>query len=135
LYEEDKVTSVVLVEGAVDLAKEGNSKITSLTPGTRGVLDFNSGLISKAIVNTNDYTAWMQGLLVFRNQPFENIAKKLERVYNVTIVSDNKALDKEVFNASFNNETIENILSYFKDSYKISYTIENNIIYIKRANE
>ncbi|GAA3617626.1 FecR domain-containing protein [Flavivirga amylovorans] len=130
LYEEDKVTSVVLVEGSVDLHKENTSNTTRLIPGTRGVLDGQTGAIEKTKVNTNLYTAWMDGVLIFRNQTFENISKKLERIYNVSIVSRNTDFSKEVFNASFDNETIADILSYFKDSYHMNYTIENNIIYI-----
>ncbi|UII76192.1 DUF4974 domain-containing protein [Flagellimonas sp. HMM57] len=131
LYEEDKTTAVVLVEGSVDLSKGTDTDTTRLTPGTRGVLDERTGLVSKTNVNISFYTAWMQGVLVFRNETFENISKKLERVYNVSIISENPDFDKEVFNASFDNETIEDILSYFKDSYDMNYIIENNTIYIK----
>lgn len=130
LYEEDKEVSVVLVEGSVDLSKDNDSVTTRLTPGNRGVLDYNTGLISKKNVKTSIYTAWIDGVLIFRNETFENISRKLERVYNITIVIRDPEFGKEVFNASFNNETIENILSYFKDSYDMDYTIENNIIYI-----
>lgn len=130
LYEEDKNTSVVLVEGSVDLSKDDDTASTILTPGTMGILNSQTGMIDKQNVNTGLYTSWIDGILVFRSQTFENIAKKLERVYNVTITSHNPSFSQEVFNASFDNETIENILSYFKDSYNMNYTIENNIIHI-----
>lgn len=132
LYEEDRETSVVLVDGLVNLSQGNADKDVRLTPGTRGVLDKGSDSIRKSSVNTGVYTAWMQGVLVFRNETFENIAKKLERIYNVSIISENPDFNQEIFNASFDNETIEDILSYFHDSYDMEYTIENNIIYIKR---
>ena len=130
LYEEDEMTSVVLIEGAVDLSKEDVSEKVNLTPGTRGVLDHHSGHINKGVVNTNFYTAWMDSVLVFRNQTFDNIAKKLERVFNVTITTRNRGFGQEVFNASFDNETIEDILSYFQETHDMEYSIENNVIYI-----
>lgn len=130
LYEEDIVTSVVLVEGSVDLYKENTLNNRRLIPGTRGVFDDQTGIIEITEVNTGLYTAWMDGVLIFRKQTFENISKKLERIYNVTIISKNPDFSQEIFNASFDNETIENILSYFKDSYHMNYSIENNIIYI-----
>lgn len=130
LYEEDEEVSVVLVEGSVDLYKDNDSVTTRLTPGTRGVLDYNTGLINTKNVKTSIYTAWIDGVLIFRNETFENISRKLERVYNITIVNRDSDFSKEVFNASFNNETIEDILSYFKDSYDMDYIIEDNIIYI-----
>ncbi|TXN36779.1 DUF4974 domain-containing protein [Flagellimonas hymeniacidonis] len=130
LYEEDNEVSVVLVEGSVDLSLDDNPTTTRLTPGTRGALNYNTGAIRKKNVNTDVYTAWIEGILIFRNETFANISRKLERVYNITIVSSNPEFDKEVFNASFNNETIGDILSYFKDSHDMNYTIKDNIIYI-----
>ncbi|MEM8510455.1 MAG: FecR domain-containing protein [Bacteroidota bacterium] len=131
LYEEDQSTSVVLEEGIVELFEKSINVPTKLIPGERGVLDYETGVLTKAFVNTQLFTSWMQGVLVFRNETFANISKKLERVYNVTIISENSDFDKEVFNASFDNETIEDILSYFQDSYNMNYIIEDNIIYIK----
>ncbi len=130
LYEEDNEVSVVLVEGSVDLSLDDNPTTTRLTPGTRGALNYNTGAIRKKNVNTDVYTAWIEGILIFRNETFANISRKLERVYNITIVSSNPEFDKEVFNASFNNEAIGDILSYFKDSHDMNYTIKDNIIYI-----
>lgn len=130
LYDEDSVTSVVLLEGAVNLSKGENTNTTHLTPGSRGVLDNRTGKITKENVNTGYYTAWIDGVLIFRNMTFDTIARKLERIYNVTIVSRNQDFSNEVFNASFDNQSIENILSYFKDSYDMNYSIEDNVIYI-----
>jgi hypothetical protein len=62
--------------------------------------------------------------------PFKNIAKKLERQYNMKVIITNKLLENETFNANFNEEPIGNILSYFSDSYNIKYTIKNNMVYI-----
>ncbi|MNG30987.1 hypothetical protein D3C84_1167180 [compost metagenome] len=62
---------------------------------------------------------------------FKNITKKLERRYNVTIETQNTKLANEKFNASFGDEPIEKVLSYFNDVYGIKYTIKNDQILIK----
>jgi ferric-dicitrate binding protein FerR (iron transport regulator) len=82
-------------------------------------------------VNTDYYTAWVKGSLVFKNASFESIIKKLERHYNVTFINKNKALGKEIFNARFDNEPIEVVLKYFSDSYAIDYKINEDQITIK----
>ena len=86
-YPEDGLTDVVLVEGSVgmyaDDAKNENSTI--LTPGLKGSFDKNDESVATEPVNTSVYTAWLTGELVFRRMPFENLVKKLERHYNVTI--------------------------------------------------
>lgn len=129
-YPEDNTTDVVLVEGSVGMSNQKAEEKTMLTPGTKGTLNKNNFSIATSKVNTKIYTSWMQGGLFFRNMPFKNIAKKLERQYNMKVVITNKQLENETFNANFNEEPIETILSYFTDSYNIQYTIKNKTIYI-----
>lgn len=131
-YPEDIDTDVVLVEGSVGMYKNNETikEGTMLVPGTKGSLNKENLSISTEKVNTLIYTSWRQGGLFFRNMPFKNIAKKLERQYNMKVIITNKLLENETFNANFNEEPIENILSYFSDSYNIKYTIKNNTVYI-----
>ena len=131
-YPEDDVTDVVLVEGSVGLYTEGNNleNATKLTPGFKGKLDKVKQSIDTEKVNTTIYTAWRNGELVFRNMSFNSILQKLQRYYNITIINNNETLGGEIFNASFNNESIDKVLSYFNDSYNIDYTVKDNIVYI-----
>ena len=131
-YPEDSTTDVVLVEGSVGLYNENETLKDGVTivPGTKGSHEKKQNNISTEKVNIEIYTQWMQGGLVFRNSTFENISKKLERHYNVKIINNNEHLNKEVFNASFKQESIDIVLSYFSDSYNIEYTIQENTIYI-----
>tara|TARA_R110000868_G_scaffold168193_1_gene402819 strand:- start:14087 stop:15250 length:1164 start_codon:yes stop_codon:yes gene_type:complete len=130
-YPEDTETDVVLVEGSVNLFTEHdlhNSLL--LSPGYKGSYDKKETSLSKSAVVTNIYTSWVDGELVFRNITFDNILKKMERHYNVEIKNRNSELSNEKFNASFRNEPIEKILDYFKITYQIEYTIDENKIII-----
>ncbi|MFG6685768.1 FecR family protein [Mariniflexile sp. HNIBRBA6329] len=131
-YPEDIDTDVVLVEGSVGMYKDSQTmkEGTMLVPGTKGSLNKENLNISTAKVNTLIYTSWRQGGLFFRNMTFKNIAKKIERQYNMKVIITNKLLENETFNANFNEEPIEKILSYFSDSFNIKYSIKNNIVYI-----
>ena len=131
-YQEDNTTDVVLVEGSVGLfTGESDSELYKLRPGERGIFQKDKGQILSENVNTTVYTAWRKGELVFRNMNFQNIVLKLERHYNVKIENNNEDLNNEVFNASFNNESIENVLSYFQDISDMSYKVKGDSIYIK----
>lgn len=130
-YPEDGLTDVVLVEGSLGLTIGDTAENVVLSPGEKGILDRGTNTIATQEVNTSIYTAWRTGELVFRRIPFENLAKKLERHYNVSIVIENEALKQEIFSASFNNETIETVLGFLNDSYNIDYTIAENTIYIQ----
>ena len=134
-YPEDNLTDVVLVEGSVGLytGKEqfNAEKNTILKPGFKGSFSkINNQIKTKAVV-TDVYTAWIKGGLTFRDMTFKDISKKLERHYNITIVNQNSKLSNEKFNASFGDEPIAKVLSYFNEIHGINYTLKNNEVLIK----
>ena len=83
-------------------------------------------------VDTSIYTSWVQGKLIFRDMPFKQIRKQLERRYNVTIVNTDTALDNNTFSANFEEESIEEILEILDRTYGIEYSIKENQIIIKK---
>lgn len=134
-YPEDDQTDVILVEGSVGMYAVNENfnanKNTVLKPGFKGSFNKNNSLINTKEVNTDLYTSWMNGGLMFRNVSFSNICKKLERRYDVTIVIKNSKLANEKFNASFKDKPIEKVLTYFEDVYGFDYTTKNKVITIK----
>lgn len=132
-YSDNSQTDVVLVEGKVSLYKnqKTNQNQTYLKPGYKGSNEKGQTQFKTEQVNTDYYTAWVKGSLVFKNASFDAIIKKLERQYNVTFINKNKTLGKEIFNARFDNEPIEVVLKYFSDSYAIDYNIDKDKITIK----
>ncbi|MBF4492261.1 FecR family protein [Flavobacterium sp. MR2016-29] len=134
-YPEDALTDVVLVEGSVGMYRKNEdfdaNKNTILKPGFKGSFNKANTLIATKPVITDIYTSWITGGLTFRNMTFKNIITKLERRYNVTIINKNEKLANEKFNASFSDESIEKVMSYFNDIHGINYTIKNNQILIK----
>ncbi len=132
-YAEDASINTVLVEGAVELyAKEGQSEeAVILKPGFKAELNKSSTQISLEKVNTRVYTAWIQGKLIFRNSSFRQIRQTLERKYNIKIYNGNKNLDEQLFDATFDIESIDQILQSFSKSYAITYKIIDNEVIIE----
>ena len=131
-YSEDFNSDIVLVEGSVGINNSEVSELTMLKPGFKGSVDKENFRVETSKVNTKIYTSWIDGEVIFRNETFSQILKKLERLYNVTIINNkNESLD-EVFNAAINveNENIEQVLEYFNKIYNIEYQIFNNKIII-----
>jgi ferric-dicitrate binding protein FerR (iron transport regulator) len=131
-YSEDFNSDIVLVEGSVGINNPEVSELTMLKPGFKGSVDKENFRVTTSKVNTKIYTSWIDGEVIFRNETFSQILKKLERLYNVTIINNkNESLD-EVFNAAINveNENIEQVLEYFNKIYNIEYQIFNNKIII-----
>ena len=134
-YPEDENTEVVLVEGSVSLYSDSDGhhpeKNILLEPGFKGSFDRIHNSIRKNEVDTNIYTSWIDGKMIFRNMTFENILKKLERNYNVVFINHNTHLAKKVFNANFGKEPIERVLQELKTNYGIKYTINKDSIIIE----
>ncbi len=136
-YPEDNSTRVILVEGSVAMETKTNIPKSNarlvLEPGFQGVLDKAYGTMSARKVNVELYTSWVNGNLIFRNAPFENILLKLERHYNVDITNKNGKLATESFDATIEveKETIKEVLDYFKKIYPLEYEMNGNSIIIK----
>jgi len=133
-YPEDNRTEVVLVEGSVGMNEKtenfNENSSTVLKPGFMGTFHRQNGKISKERVVPDIYTSWMDGELVFRNLTFENILKKLERHFNVSISIKNTDLAKEIFNASYGKVTLEKVLEDLKLTYGINYSINSDNVTI-----
>lgn len=132
-YPEDAKTDVVLVEGSVALFRKGDDldrNTTILDPGQKGSFVKDRGAIETMKVNTNIYTSWINGELVFRKMTFEDMLKRLERHYDVVITNQNLKMAKELFNASFDNVPIGKVLEYLKITYQIDYHIDGKEIII-----
>ena len=131
-YPEDYVSDVVLVNGSVGISNTENKSITKLTPGFKGSVDKENFIVEKVKINTKLYTSWIDGQVVFRGESFNQIIKKLERLYNVTIINNNEKISEELFNATIDteDEKIEDVLNYFNKIYNIEYQVYNNKIII-----
>ncbi|MBM1105633.1 DUF4974 domain-containing protein [Aurantibacter crassamenti] len=133
-YPEDSVTAIVLVEGSVGLYERGKiyqeDTATMLAPGFKASFNPINKKFTKEAVVTNTYTSWMDGELVFRDMSFDNILKKLERHYAVTIINENQKLSKVKFNASFGKVSLDRVLENLKIYHGIKYTINKDIITI-----
>ncbi|MDL5513953.1 DUF4974 domain-containing protein [Arenibacter sp. M-2] len=134
-YSDDLNISTVLVSGGVQLCDSlgSDTKNTKmeLLPGNRGMWskEYKEFKIDK--VDTSIHTSWVKNKLIFRDSPFSEIRKKLERHYNVSIVNTNAALDDNTFNANFSHESIEEILEILDRTYGIDYEILGKQIIIK----
>jgi transmembrane sensor len=131
-YPEDKIINTVLVEGSVQVYNRNDPKHKSIiVPGEKASFNLGNKNISISKVDVDLYTAWTNGQLIFKGVRFKDMILKLERAYNVSITSNNKALNDEVFSANFNidADNVEHVLYYISRSHPFTFTrTENQII-------
>ncbi|MGC6431254.1 MAG: FecR family protein [Jejuia sp.] len=132
-YPEDSKITTILEEGSVaigHLKETTNQATVILKPNDQALWDKKSGEITINTVKPSIYTAWTEGRTVFDHMLFKNILKKLERRYNVEISNNNEILANEQFTATFDYESIEQVLESFSKNYPFTYSLEGNKITI-----
>jgi ferric-dicitrate binding protein FerR (iron transport regulator) len=75
-------------------------------------------------------TAWLYSRLEFRGNSFEDLAKKMERWYNVSISFTDDKVKLLSFDGSFEKENIEQALVALKAANAFTYKINDNEISI-----
>ncbi len=126
-YPEDREINTVLVKGSVSLygSKEEFDEKTAalLEPGYKAEWDKFYKKLAFEKVDTDIYTGWIDGKLVLKQMSFKNITKKLERQYNITIQSNYPKIDYQIFTATFDVETIQEVLKTFTEETPFEFQI------------
>ncbi len=131
-YSDDKTVQTVLVKGKVVASKNKLfAKTIELEPGERIVYNKDDDSMVKDKVDVQLYASWVNGYLIFENEPTTEVFKKLERYYNQHIIVD-EGLEKNTFSGKLDlkdniRDVLENIS--FASSVKISET--EGVILIK----
>lgn len=133
-YNEDAVAHTVLVEGSVGLYSKDTSfdkgVSTILSPRQKATWNKLEKLVQVDEIEVYEYIAWTKGQLLFKIRPFSEIIKVLERHYDVTITNNYRHLDNLRFFATFDIETIDQVMTSFQNSEPFSYIRNGNHIII-----
>jgi len=82
-YMDDHTIKTTLLEGSVKVSSGKSVKI--LKPGEQSVADGNGVIRLASDVDTDDETAWKNGLFQFNNANLKSILSQLERWYDINI--------------------------------------------------
>ncbi len=135
-YPEDDFSEIILTEGSLGVSQyssDSDREILIIKPGEKAKLIFSDGKIERSRVNTSLYTSWINGRVAFRNESLPSMIQKLERIYNVVIINNNKDIEEKYFTATilYKEESINDVLSYLSQVYGLEYQIINNKILIE----
>lgn len=138
-YNNDSITAVTMVKGKVDVAF-GNSSPVAMIPGERA--SFNNLTKQCLIAKTDPYKwyAWKDGLMIFRDDPLSYVFKRLGQTFNVNIDLRDTTLANAPYRATFEYESLDEILRLLKMSAPLSFkqnkrVKDKNNIYEKQTVE
>ncbi|KJF45181.1 FecR family protein [Draconibacterium sediminis] len=136
-YEEARDVNITLVEGKINLQNNAGEVLTELAPGENAEFNLTQKKINISKVDTEFYTSWKDGYLVFKDETLEEIAEKFERWYNVNVVFDDEKIKQLRYTGTIlKSKPIDQVLEILKYTTGIEYSIEiiNNkpsIIHLK----
>ena len=127
-FPSEKFVKVTLVEGSISLSSSSekfSGKDEFFIDKGQTVTYFNES--SKLILQNEDtflYTAWKDGILVFRNNTFETVLRMLSRKFNVDIELRDRTLASIPMDAKFKDENVNEILRLLSLSTPFSFYYE-----------
>ena len=131
-YSDDQEIAVTLAEGSVnmiDKAVPANSVI--MVPQQQAVYNRLTGKTEVRKVSTDAICQWTTGVHFCNEVSFEEIARQLEKAFDVTFIFRNPERRKLRFYGEFRStDTLNDILTIMSSSEKFTYRRNNNIIEI-----
>jgi len=152
-YPEDKTTETSLIRGSIEvLVKDRPNDKYYLSPNEKLVVKTIPDtvslvtqyrqpvkpeiVVSQLVVDTKDSsvaeTQWVKNRLVFRNEPLSEIATKLERWYNVSIIIRDPELEQLRLYGTFEDESVEQALSGLAYTKGFHYDVKGKEIIIHK---
>lgn len=159
-YSEEKFSEASLIHGSIEvtlkdrkdqkiilksyekisIANDEQNKDEAATKSTqKNVLKNNSKPIPQIVVKelkpnpTNNIIAeiaWTQNKLYFEDESLEDIGPMIKRWFGKEVNIQNESLKKVRYTGNFENETIEEVLTYLKLSRSFNFKVENEAVVI-----
>jgi transmembrane sensor len=133
-YSESETFEAVLSEGSIEvLFRFKDSRPMVMDPGDRMIYDSKNHKLLHSAVETNIYTAWRNGEILFRDATLNDLVRELERIYDIQFHLKEKSLGDFRFRGmfSYNNNLID-ALEKIKRTSGINYYIENKEVWLSK---
>ncbi|MFA6580446.1 MAG: FecR domain-containing protein [Paludibacter sp.] len=122
-YNEDNLISSILMRGKVRVTTPDGESI--LMPNERVMYDKTTHKKAlSAVTNATDFTGWIHNELRFENESLGEIAKTIQRIYNVEIIFATEQLKNQHYTGTVNNNSLESVLNIITLTSPVSFQID-----------
>jgi ferric-dicitrate binding protein FerR (iron transport regulator) len=153
-YPSDKTTEATLIRGSIEVSirnrtsdrivlkpneklivnNEDSALLAKESAVHRRKIDESLVVISKPTYEHNSgaiiETSWIDNKLIFQDEAFSDLARKMERWYGITIRFDGTGKEDLRFTGTFEKETIQQALDALKLTGNFNYSIDGTQITI-----
>ena len=121
-YDDDAFIETSLLEGSVVATHQGTSLL--LTPGQQAYLKGSSGQIGRRSFDADEVMDWKNGYFIFRNEPIDEIMKKIGRWYNIEVAYQGK-MTREAFGGKYSkSNSLKELLSSLELTGMVRFKVE-----------
>ncbi len=122
-YPEDNLISSILMNGKVRVTTPDGQLI--LMPNERIMYDKATNKMTQTkVTNATDFTGWIHNELRFENESLGEIAKSIQRIYNVEIFFATERLKNQRYTGTVNNNSLESVLNIITLTSPVSFQID-----------
>ena len=131
-YPDEKQLKATLVEGVIGFSSDRVAEL-KLKPGYQLSLAEGSGTPEVKEVKVYNEIAWRNKRFSFENETLEEIARDLERWYNVKIVFTDPALKELVFSGTLSRYgKIDPLLRFFEEGVDVKFSVKDDTIRVMK---
>lgn len=135
-YDNDNVAKATLFTGAISMhykdIRSNEQRILKLKP-EESFIYYQASAQPKPVryKDNSKEIAWKEGELYFDQTPMEEVLKMLERWHGTHFVVENKSIYNDKLTASFQTESIVQVMEMIKYCINMEYSIKNNVVTIR----
>ncbi len=133
-YDEDPVIQTVLVEGQVSVRR---NRVTSpkqpivLEPDQMVIYNRQTQDFETSRVDPGFFTLWKEGMLKFENENLNAVTRKLERIYNMTVIFTDPGKGQMKISGKLDlNAARDQVLEYLKTLTGLQISALNETYYV-----
>lgn len=129
---ENEAFETTLIKGSVSVQHSGTGQMITLRPGEQSDVSGDKMVVKP--VDTGIFTSWINGKLIFNNEPLPKAVRRLERWYNIRIeLDDDERLSGIRYNGTIEMESFSEVLRLLGTTAPIRYDYHDKTrtVYIK----
>ena len=135
-YPGDNQMKTTLVHGKVMVYQVNGDGLVKkkaiLLPGEQSIFWVAGKTFSVKKVNTNNYTAWRNGKLIFKDTPLSEVIKQIDRWYNVKTFVHDEVIEQFDYTVQFDKDSLNCVLKVLQEITPIRIIRSGRKIFVTR---
>lgn len=131
-YLDEDVASAYLVEGSVQIEMPGMEPVR-ISPGDKVELVGHGQLKTIRGIDERVILSWQEGRYIFRQEKLADIARTLERAFNIRVQFENEKVMEERYTGSLDvNEHVADVMNrlVITSGFPLKYRLSNRVLTI-----